>query len=208
MNNNIFIYKLTTDNGGAPCVKDGLLSLAICKPRIRKSAGQKDFIIGMGAKSVNDLKGRLIYIAEVTKIIQDGDYYLDKYSDRPDCIYAKKGQVFNWRFGAQYHSPADLTHDLGEQPYYERAICLLSDKFVYFGRNKEPSIEKIKDIYSALPRDYRVNHNNDTKNRLQEFIDEIFDKYGNGKHGDPTHLDMSKKCNGSEDEIMLCTSRC
>jgi hypothetical protein len=31
-------YKLTADNGGAPCVRYGLLSLAICKPMIRKTA--------------------------------------------------------------------------------------------------------------------------------------------------------------------------
>lgn len=31
----IYFYKLTADNGGAPCVQDGLLSLAICKPMIR-----------------------------------------------------------------------------------------------------------------------------------------------------------------------------
>jgi len=39
----IYFYKLTTDDGGAPCVQDGLLSLAICKPMIRGTAevGQK-----------------------------------------------------------------------------------------------------------------------------------------------------------------------
>ena len=34
----IYFYKLTTDNGGAPCVQDNLLSLAICKPMIRMAA--------------------------------------------------------------------------------------------------------------------------------------------------------------------------
>jgi len=38
MNNDIFMYKLTTDNGGAPCVENELLSLCICKPKIRMSA--------------------------------------------------------------------------------------------------------------------------------------------------------------------------
>lgn len=31
----VYIYKLTGDDGGAPCVCDGILSLAICKPAIR-----------------------------------------------------------------------------------------------------------------------------------------------------------------------------
>jgi len=34
----IYFYKLTCDDGGAPCVQDGLLSLAICKPMIRSTA--------------------------------------------------------------------------------------------------------------------------------------------------------------------------
>ena len=65
MNNDIFMYKLTTDNGGAPCVENELLSLCICKPKIRMSAKVGDWIIGMGGKSVNDLRNRLIYLAKV-----------------------------------------------------------------------------------------------------------------------------------------------
>ena len=34
----LYIYKMTTDNGGAPCVRDEKLSLAICMPIVRISA--------------------------------------------------------------------------------------------------------------------------------------------------------------------------
>ena len=37
---NIYVYKIVADIGGAPCVKNNLLSLAICKPKIRKTAGK------------------------------------------------------------------------------------------------------------------------------------------------------------------------
>ena len=33
-----FVYKLTVDNGGAPCVSEDLLTLAICKPSVRSAA--------------------------------------------------------------------------------------------------------------------------------------------------------------------------
>ena len=208
MNNNIFIYKLTADNGGAPAVHNNLLSLCICKPRIRQSAKEGDWIIGMGGKSIPDLNNRVIYIAQVTNVIMGSDYYSNKYKDRPDCIYELNNQEFNWRKGSNYHSQGDLAHDLGEHPNYDRAICLMSKNFVYFGRNKEPSIKGIQDIYDELPRDYRVNHDYNTSKRLDEFIKETISKFGNGKHGEPTHLDLSKKCNTIEGDILQCTRKC
>jgi hypothetical protein len=63
-----YLYKLTGDNGGAPCVEGGLLSLAICKPMIRASASEGDLVFGFGAKSLH-CNNRLIYIARITKKI-------------------------------------------------------------------------------------------------------------------------------------------
>jgi len=42
----IYFYKLTVDDGGAPCAERGLLSLAICKPMIRRTAQKGDLIFG------------------------------------------------------------------------------------------------------------------------------------------------------------------
>ena len=58
----IHVYKMMTHNGGAPCVHDDLLSLAICKPKIRKAAPIGSLIFGFGKA----LGGRLIYTARVT----------------------------------------------------------------------------------------------------------------------------------------------
>lgn len=63
-----FFYKLTVDNDGAPCVVDGLLSLAICKPMIRRTAFPGDLIFGFAANSLH-ADNRLIYIARVTEKI-------------------------------------------------------------------------------------------------------------------------------------------
>jgi hypothetical protein len=60
----IYIYKMVADNGGAPCVAAGLLSLAICKPMIRKSAEKGSLIFGFGGKVYGE---RLLYIACVTQ---------------------------------------------------------------------------------------------------------------------------------------------
>lgn len=72
----IYYYKLTADNGGAPCVQEGLLSLAICKPMIRSTAECCDLIFGFAANSLAP-NNRLIYIARVTDKNRNGAYYKD-----------------------------------------------------------------------------------------------------------------------------------
>jgi len=163
----------------------------------------------MGGKSVNDLRNRLIYLAKVSEVLDEGRYYkTDIYKNRSDCIYQWENQKYSWKKNSSYHSEDDLARDLGKHPDYERDICLVSNEFVYFGRNEDPSIEIIQSIYDNLPRDYRKNHEDDIRDILQGFIDNIIYKYGHGKHGAPTHLDMTKKCNTSEDEVMQCIKQC
>lgn len=199
----IFAYKMTVDNGGAPCIDQKILSLSICKPKIRQAAKEGDWIIGFGGKSVPDLCNRLIYIAKVTTVEDNGNYYKDAtYSNRPDCIYTATSSGYAYRTGSRYHSPADLTHDLGASPNFDRARNLLSEEgnFVYFGRNNAPSIAPIKDIYDNLPRDHVKNHDPITRQRLEDFIISIFHQFCSGIHGEPTHMDPTAKCSESEDE--------
>jgi hypothetical protein len=95
----IYFYKLTTDDGGAPCVEDGLLSLAICKPMIRGTAEVGDLILGFAAKSLH-ADNRLLYVARVTDKAPNGEYYTTaKFARREDCIYERSGNRFLWRQG-------------------------------------------------------------------------------------------------------------
>jgi Nucleotide modification associated domain 2 len=50
----MYYYKLTNDDGGAPCVQGDLLSLAICKPMIRSTARPGDLIFGFAANSLDN----------------------------------------------------------------------------------------------------------------------------------------------------------
>src|SRR2546429_7307729 len=129
----LYVYKLTTDNGGAPCVKRGVLSLAICKPSWRRTAQADDWVFGLGGK---DLGGRLIYIARVTRVVMNGSYYADgAYKSRDDRIYRRDGDgKFVVRVGAKYHRDgSQREHDLGKPPLYARAVTLLSDDFRHWG---------------------------------------------------------------------------
>lgn len=203
-NGTIYVYKLTCDNGGAPCIHKGSLSLSICKPRIRKDAQVGDWIIGFGGKSKPELRDRLIYIARVTTTEGNGDYYsLDKYRSRPDCIYRRTDSGYEYVTGSKYHDPADLPHDLGDSPRFDRARNLLSDRFAYFGAKQGPSLDEVMDIYNGLPRDFVKNHPQEIRSRLENFILKVFNEYGPGAHGKPTHGDHSSKCYQDEDDELI-----
>ncbi len=111
--NRVYIYKMTVDAGGAPCVSNGILSLAICKPSIRSTAKRGNIILGFAANSLYR-KNCLVYVARVTRRV-DGRKYLSKsrYAARPDCIYRWDGRRFEWKSDARFLLPSDLTHDLG-----------------------------------------------------------------------------------------------
>ncbi len=159
----LYFYKLMADNGGAPCVQDGLLSLSICKPMIRSTAERGDLVFGFAANSLHR-DNRLIYIAKITNKLVNGDYYdAPEYTHRPDRIYKHRGGRFHWRLGARHHGPKHLVHDLGEHPNYPRANVLLSTDFRYFGRNGTATYKSrfphIKKAIERLERGHRVRHN-------------------------------------------------
>jgi hypothetical protein len=133
----LYLYKLTDDSGGAPCVHDGKLSLAICKPAIRRTAKPGDYILGFAGNSLyKENKNCLIYAAEVGRCLLGSDYYKNKYAGRPDCIYEYFDSRYQRRPGAKFHSKiGDLEHDLGYPPDYGSARVLLVEdcsKFRYF----------------------------------------------------------------------------
>lgn len=187
-----FFYKLTSDDGGAPCVERGLLSLAICKPMIRCSAKVGDVIFGFAADSV-DRGNRLIYIAKVTTKLPNGEYYRDAaYSNRGDCIYAWRGGTYVFRRAGRFHGPEHLAHDLGTPPDYERGAVLLSRDFRYFGAAPAGSY---KDRYPALARavgcqkqGHRVHLSEKLLAELKQLQDETWQRYPRRKVlGQPTH---------------------
>lgn len=169
-----YFYKLTEDNNGAPCLDESntLLSLAICKPAIRRTANRGDLIFGFAANSLHD-DNRLIYIACITKKLVNGDYYTDpQYFTREDCIYRWDKDHYYWNPGSVHHGDGYLNHDIGFQPNYKRANVLLSADFRYFGeygnddyKNQFPAV---KLAVENLGIGHRVNHDNQLKIQLQE----------------------------------------
>ena len=93
-----YLYKLTSDRGGAPCAipptahEQALLTLAICKPAIRRTAQPGDRILGITSHSLAHSDGyplnSVIYAAIVREGLDARDYFSPSYTHRPDCIYA------------------------------------------------------------------------------------------------------------------------
>lgn len=79
-NINLISYKMTNDSGFAPNPFHGFLTLANCKPGIRKSGRRKigDWIAGFTSSELNgDSVGeeRLVYLMKVTDIVTYEEYW-------------------------------------------------------------------------------------------------------------------------------------
>ena len=94
-----YVYKLTSDRGGAPCAPpplegaDPLLTLSICKPAIRRTAQPGDRLLGLTSVALATRENyplrAVIYAAQVAGALDFGAYYPAEngYGERPDCVY-------------------------------------------------------------------------------------------------------------------------
>lgn len=196
--NRIYFYKLTADSGGAPCVRRGLLSLAICKPMIRKTAREGDLIFGFAANSLHP-DNRLIYAAYVTKKLSGGDYYKSsRYIRRPDCIYRLSGTHFVWKKKSKYHGPESVKHDLGDHPNYPRANVLLSRDFRYFGiegtAQYKSRFPRVRRAVERLGQGSRVCHNEELRRELNNMADWLWQNANRKIMGQPTSAPSRQIC--------------
>lgn len=183
----IYLYKLTTDDGGAPCVQDGLLTLAICKPMIRTTAHVGDLLFGFAANRMNpdnqSTDNHLIYVARVDERLSGHDYYDDgQFVNRTDCVYELAGDGFAWRAGACRHGPEDLVHDLGQRPVYRRAVVLASRDFRYFGAegssDYKTTFPSVREAVERMGRGHRVHHDEVLRRELLELKDAAWEETG------------------------------
>lgn len=177
----VYIYKMTVDDGGAPCVWNGSLSLAICKPAIRSSASEGSIILGFAANEL-DRKNPLVYAAKVTSRLENGEYFkAPKFRGRPDSIYEWMHGRFSWRLDAKFHSSKDLRHDLGTPPAYKRANVLISEgtkNFRYFRcdcpLDYKSQFPELKRLIESLTQGHRVNLSNQLRSEVDLLVKKVF----------------------------------
>jgi len=188
----IYYYKMTADTGFAPCV-DGhrLLTLATCKPGIRKFAVPDDTIIGFSSNSDG---ARLIYTAKVTRKLSDGDYFKDhEYAKRLDCIYENRAGRAVLRPGINipgHNTQADIERDVGTK--FGHGHVLLSDQgdFRYFGKDGTEDYAKrfprLAEAVQACTQGYRISHAPEVHRDLLNLVAWLWETYGPGVRGKPT----------------------
>lgn len=169
-----YLYKLTSDRGGAPCAppprgtSEPLLTLSLCKPAIRRTAQPGDRILGITSHSLVQREGypssAVIYAAVITGAVEAREYYAQRsrFRARPDCIYA-----FHRATGTLTHTGQTPLHaedayrprDIGQYPYYRNGRTLLSVNFRYFGSQAVPlsqGLSLLRQVSETLGQGHRV----------------------------------------------------
>ena len=71
----LYSYVVTVDTGFAPNPFHGVCTLACCKPDIRRTAKEGDYVVGLGPKHLGN---RLVYAMQVTEIMDLDSYWNDE----------------------------------------------------------------------------------------------------------------------------------
>lgn len=188
----IFSYIMTVDNGCAPNADNGLLSLAICKPKIRKTAKCGDIIIGISGKRLfNCEERRIVYIAKITKVLSMKEYAV-VYPKRKDSIYTEELKMRE----NPYHTEINIKNDLSGEN------VLLSNDFIYYGTN-HISVPLWYTLDNG--RGHRSTKNKPFHTRLIELFEREKRERGTGKIGFYSSV-QNKKCMKREEiTIKSCT---
>lgn len=103
----IYRYILRHDDGYAPCIDNGLLTLATCKPAIRSTADIGDWVAGYMPKGLGE--GLLVWFAQVEKVMRPTDYERN-YRGRRDAQYRMNASGDIERVNPRYHPDRDQQH--------------------------------------------------------------------------------------------------
>lgn len=190
----LYTYCVAHDGGTAPNPYGNTCTLAICKPRIRLSAKEGDWIVGTTSQKAGS-NFNMVYAMRVTQkmTLRDYDEYCQnhlqsklpkpnskKYSDRQgDCIYD---------FHHSPDHPLIRKNDNHDERHRGRDLSghnvLLSDTYYYFG-DKAPSIpEGLHNIIKIGPG-HKSGSNDPFLNDFLTWISDLDKKYGVGIHGSP-----------------------
>lgn len=191
--NRTYLYKLTSDRGGAPCAPppragaQPLLSLSICKPAIRRTAQPGDRILGVTGQALVSREGyppaAVIYAAIVSEALDAREYYASRsrFRSRPDCIYQfhrENGTLLHAGTSPLHAEEAYRARDVGQYPYYKNGRTLLSREFRYFGKHALElghSYPLLRQEAEALGQGHRVyTHNDVAANELSRLFEELW----------------------------------
>lgn len=146
-NSRLFIYVIARDYGFAPNPFHGICTLATCKPGIRKSAMNEDWILGVGGKNLGAAHRKCILLMKVTEKLTFQDYWEDaRFSLKKPCRNGSNVMMLgdniyhrnvcgNWIQEDSHHSNADGSANIFnlERDTSSSDQVLISSFFFYFG---------------------------------------------------------------------------
>lgn len=151
----MFRYIIVTDAGDAPCSDGGLLTLATCKPAIRRSAKPGDWVVAIRSKARNvapEDRGRLVWAGRVERSV-GWDDYSRQHPGRLDAVYSPDGRGGFVSSRPEYHpSPDARARDLGG-PVLVFEPC----ETWYFGVEAEALPDDLSDL-STSGQGHRIGH--------------------------------------------------
>lgn len=169
-----YLYKMISDRGGAPCAPEPrtgerpVLSLALCKPAIRRTAQPGDRIVALTSRALEKSSGypeaAVIYCGTVSDVADARQYYAarSRFRSRPDCVYlfsSQTGEIRHTGKTALHATPESQARDLGRHPIYRNGRVLLCEDFRYFGAEAVPlpeSLPRLLQLTQTLGQGHRV----------------------------------------------------
>jgi hypothetical protein len=210
----LFTYLMTHDSGFAPNPFHGTLTLATCKPGIRKTKDVGDWIAGFASQTlvnkskaigVNIKLNGLVYLMQVSKVMPLEEYFESPHfqskkpspeinksrnlkEDYGDNIYSRdEAGIFHWW--------PNGNHDQNyTQDDTEGKNVLIADNFYYFGREcpiPETGWRNSVRIPDGLPTYYGYENDEVALNNILYFLQSK--NYRPGVHGTPCLWEENRK---------------
>lgn len=161
--NRVFSYVVVHDTGFSPNPFHGLLTLACCKPLIRRTANVGDVIVGLSSRSE-----RIVYATQVAEVIAFEEYWADpRYQIRrpvmnsPQIVYRAGDNIYEpvvsgYRQLPSFHSHRDGSEDAGlKRTDLSGNHILVCERFTYWGRSGPALPEELQ--FLAVGRGHRSN---------------------------------------------------
>lgn len=139
----VYSYVVVHDTGFSPNPFHGLLTLACCKPRIRRTSGVGDLIIGLSSRSE-----RVVYAVQVAEVIGFEEYWAaPEYRPRrpimnsPEIVNRAGDNIYEpvgngYRQLPSFHSNPDGSENVGlKRNDLGGDHVLVGERFTYWGRS-------------------------------------------------------------------------
>ena len=174
----IYSYTIPYDDGAAPNPYWGTLTLAICKPVIRRTAEIGDWIVATGSKNspIGDIQNSIVYVMEISNKMTMQEYDIHCRKELPnkipniesddkrlhvgDCIYDFSSDQ-SGTLRSSVHDLGNKDTDLGGKN------VLLSNHFYYFGDHPLFLPEK----FQCIIKPNQGHKSKSNSNIVEEFIE-------------------------------------